>query len=113
MWVQTIKAYIESGEPMDKAGAYGIQGMGGSFVKKIDGCFFSVMGFPVHRFCKEVCVPRQVSSHACNIWVSHHLGPPPSARQQTRTVTACSEMAPADHMCGMRCLGLALRRLCD
>ena len=52
--MQAIKAYIDSGEPMDKAGAYGIQGMGGSFVEKIEGCFFSVMGFPVHRFCKEV-----------------------------------------------------------
>ncbi|MBL8028747.1 MAG: septum formation protein Maf [Fibrobacteres bacterium] len=42
-----IKSYIESGEPMDKAGAYGIQGAGGSFVEKVNGCFFNVVGLPV------------------------------------------------------------------
>jgi septum formation protein len=42
-----IKSYIDSGEPMDKAGAYGIQGAGGSFVEKVNGCFFNVVGLPV------------------------------------------------------------------
>lgn len=42
-----IKSYIESGEPMDKAGAYGIQGAGGAFVEKVNGCFFNVVGLPV------------------------------------------------------------------
>jgi septum formation protein len=48
---EIIDAYIETGEPMDKAGAYGIQSQGGSFVKRIDGCYFNVVGFPMHRFC--------------------------------------------------------------
>ena len=39
---------------MDKAGSYGIQGAGGSFVSGILGCFFNVMGFPMHRFCIEL-----------------------------------------------------------
>lgn len=47
-----IEEYINTKEPMDKAGAYGIQGMGSQFVKKISGCYFNVMGFPVHRFYK-------------------------------------------------------------
>ncbi|CAK9221691.1 unnamed protein product [Sphagnum jensenii] len=51
---EAICAYAASGEPMGKAGGYGIQGIGGSFVKGIEGCFFNVMGFPVHRFCVEV-----------------------------------------------------------
>ncbi|MDK2835534.1 MAG: nucleoside triphosphate pyrophosphatase [Thermosediminibacterales bacterium] len=46
---EEIKAYINTGEPMDKAGAYGIQGLGGLFVEKIDGCFFNVVGLPVSK----------------------------------------------------------------
>lgn len=49
-----IKAYIETGEPMDKAGAYGIQAKGGTLVKKIDGDYFNVMGFPLPRFAQEI-----------------------------------------------------------
>ncbi len=44
-----IRAYIKGGEPMDKAGAYGIQGAGGCFITKINGCFYNVMGFPLNR----------------------------------------------------------------
>ncbi len=47
-----IEEYINTKEPMDKAGAYGIQGMGSQFVKRISGCYFNVMGFPVYRFYK-------------------------------------------------------------
>ena len=42
-----IRAYIATGEPMDKAGAYGIQGGAGKFVTGLDGTFENVMGFPV------------------------------------------------------------------
>lgn len=51
---QMIESYIKSGEPMDKAGAYGIQGKGGVFVSKIDGCFFTVMGLPMHALAREI-----------------------------------------------------------
>ena len=42
-----IRRYIQSGEPMDKAGAYGAQGKGALFVRRIDGDFFNVMGLPL------------------------------------------------------------------
>ncbi len=45
-----IKEYLKTKEPMDKAGAYGIQGFGSQFVSKISGCYFNVMGFPVSLF---------------------------------------------------------------
>ena len=47
-----IKDYINTGEPMDKAGAYGIQNLGSLFVEKINGDYFNVVGLPVCRLCK-------------------------------------------------------------
>lgn len=49
-----ILAYIETGEPMDKAGAYGAQGIGSLFVESIDGDFFNVMGLPLCRLSKMI-----------------------------------------------------------
>jgi septum formation protein len=45
-----IEAYVATGEPLDKAGAYGIQGLGAALVESVRGCYFNVMGFPVARF---------------------------------------------------------------
>ena len=43
-----IAMYLRAGDHMDKAGAYGIQGFASRFIRRIDGCFFNVMGLPVH-----------------------------------------------------------------
>ena len=49
-----IRNYINSGEPMDKAGAYGIQGLGGAFVEGINGCYYNVMGLPLNKLYKAL-----------------------------------------------------------
>lgn len=49
-----IADYIASGEPMDKAGAYGIQGSGAKFIQKIDGDYYNVMGLPIGRVYQEI-----------------------------------------------------------
>jgi septum formation protein len=50
-----IAAYVASGEPMDKAGAYAIQGMASRWVERIEGCYFNVVGLPVPRAYRMLC----------------------------------------------------------
>jgi septum formation protein len=53
---EQIADYVATGEPMDKAGAYGIQGRGAALVERIDGDFYTVMGFPLGEFVR--CLPE-------------------------------------------------------
>lgn len=49
-----IKRYIETGEPLDKAGAFAIQGLGSIFVKKVNGCYANIVGFPIANLYKNL-----------------------------------------------------------
>jgi septum formation protein len=51
---EEIGRYVETREPFGKAGAYAIQGFGGRYVERIEGCYFNVVGFPLARFCARL-----------------------------------------------------------
>ncbi|XP_020283736.1 uncharacterized protein LOC109854733 isoform X2 [Pseudomyrmex gracilis] len=56
-----IRQYIKTGDPLTKAGGYGIQGMGGCLIEKIDGDFYTVTGLPVYSLTKHL---NQIFSNA-------------------------------------------------
>ncbi|MCI0527524.1 MAG: Maf family protein, partial [Nitrospira sp.] len=56
---EEIQAYVETGEPLDKAGAYGIQEIGALFIEKINGCYYNVVGLPLALLMKML---REISS---------------------------------------------------
>lgn len=53
---ETVSSYVQTEEPMDKAGAYGIQGLGSVLVKKLDGDYFTVMGLPVNECARKLAL---------------------------------------------------------
>lgn len=53
---EQIARYVATGEPMDKAGAYGIQGYGATLVRGIHGCYFNVVGLPLYRLARMLAL---------------------------------------------------------
>lgn len=51
---EEINTYIDSGDPFDKAGSYGIQGKAGIFIEKIEGCYYNVVGLPLNKLNKMI-----------------------------------------------------------
>jgi septum formation protein len=51
---EEIRSYLKTGEHLDKAGGYGIQDLSSIFIKKINGCYFNVMGFPIYNIYKNL-----------------------------------------------------------
>ncbi len=56
-----IEAYIATREPMDKAGAYGIQGLGARYISRLEGDYYTVVGLPVHELYKKLKEMRVIS----------------------------------------------------
>ena len=77
---QEIEDYIATGEPFDKAGAYGIQGIGGRYVTRIEGCYFNVMGLPLARLW-SLLRPKPPSEYRHKPeWITFYLRPKAAAR---------------------------------
>ncbi len=51
---EELSSYLATGEPYDKAGAYGIQGHAGRFIPRVEGCYFNVVGLPLSRVLTEL-----------------------------------------------------------
>ena len=75
---EVIAEYVAGGEPMDKAGAYGIQGDGRALVESIDGDFDNIVGLPVKRLMNEFSEILKPRSNECfskiGAWPIHRLG---------------------------------------
>ena len=67
----TIARYVATGEPLDKAGAYAVQGLGSIFVERIEGCYFNVVGLPLARTARLL---RAFGLDVPALWSG---GPPP------------------------------------
>ena len=59
---QMISWYVGTGEPLDKAGAYAVQGLGGLLVEKVEGSPYTVVGLPIHR------LPELFAAHNLDFW---------------------------------------------
>jgi len=51
---EEIEQYIKTGEPLDKAGAFAIQGLGSIFIEKVNGCYANIVGFPIANIYKNL-----------------------------------------------------------
>jgi septum formation protein len=90
---EEIRSYVESGEPLDKAGAYAIQGLTSKFVTRISGCYSNVVGLPVALVC-EILKPILKKSRRHERIDPLTPGPSPPRGRGEKVITQTPALSP-------------------